>query len=145
MSHTIQADVWIENTPESVINFISDIRNREKYQQSLKSITDIQGEPGQIGSTWRWKWDLMGNEFEGLGRCVEYDPGQRYSFVTEGGLVSRFTYHAEPENGGTKLTVNVDFDVPEVLLEQVGLDNLLSAARQRGKEAVQNLKSMLEG
>ncbi len=144
MSNTIQANVYIKNTPEKVINFISDIRNRAKYQQSLKSVTDIQGEAGQIGSTWKWKWELMGSDFEGLGRCVEYEQGQRYSFVTEGQIDSKFSYEAQAENDGTNLTVTVHFDVPESLLEQAAIEHLIGAAQQRGNEAVQKLKAILE-
>jgi hypothetical protein len=64
--------------------------------------------------------------------------------VTEGEIVSQFNYEAQAENDGTKLTVSVDFDVPEELLEHAGLEHLLSAARQRGNEAVHKLKAILE-
>jgi carbon monoxide dehydrogenase subunit G len=140
----IQATASINSSPEAVISFVADIRNRLKYLQSLKSISDIQGEPGEVGSSWRWTWDLLGQEFKGTGRCVEYEAGRRYSFVTEGGIASQFTYQAEPQGEGTNLTIDVEFDVPEALAGQEGLDDLLANAKQRGQEAVQSLKAMLE-
>jgi carbon monoxide dehydrogenase subunit G len=140
----IQVAVPINVTPQAVIEFVADIRNRAKYLQSLKSISDIQREAGEVGTSWRWKWDLLGKEFEGTGRCVEYEAGQRYSFVTEGGIASRFTYAAEPQGAGTLLTIDVEFEVPQSLSGQEGLAELLASAKQRGQEAVQNLKAIFE-
>ena len=140
----IQVAVPINATPEAVIGFVADIRNRAKYLQSLKSISDIQGDPGEVGTSWRWNWDLLGQEFEGTGTCVEYEAGTRYSFVTEGGIASKFTYSAEPQGEGTNLTIDVEFEIPEILSAQEGLEELLASAKQRGQEAVQSLKAMLE-
>ena len=50
----IQVAVSINRGPEDVIGFVSDVRNRPKYIQSLKSISDIQGEPGEISNSWHW-------------------------------------------------------------------------------------------
>ena len=144
-TQNVQVTVSISNTPEAVIAFVSDIRNRAKYLQSLKSVSDIQGEPGEVGATWRWIWDLLDHEFEGTGRCTDFQAGRRYAFVTEGGIASQFSYQAEPQGEGTNLTIDVDFEVPAALLAgQEGLDGLLAIAKQRGQEAVQGLKQMLE-
>lgn len=140
----IQVTVSIDRGPEAVIGFVADIRNRSKYLQSLKSVSDIQGEPSEVGTSWHWRWDLLGQEFEGTGRCIKYEAGRRYSFVTEGGITSQFTYHAEPQGEGTNLTIDVEFEVPKVLAGQEGLDDLLATAKQRGQEALQSLKAMLE-
>jgi carbon monoxide dehydrogenase subunit G len=140
----VQLTVAINNTPEAVIGFVSDIRNRSKYLQSLKSISDIEGEPGEVGTTWKWSWDFLDHEFEGTGQCQEFEAGRRYSFATEGGITSQFTYQAEPAGEGTNLTIDVEFEVPEALAKMDGLADLLAGAKQRGQASVQALKEMLE-
>ena len=45
----------IKNKPEAVLAFIADVRNRTRYLPSLKSLTDIKGEPAAAGTTWKWK------------------------------------------------------------------------------------------
>ena len=140
----VHLTVAINNTPEAVIGFVSDIRNRSKYIQSLKSISDIQGEPGEVGTSWKWSWDFVDHEFEGTGMCQEFEPGRRYSFATEGGITSLFTYQAEPAGEGTNLTIDVEFEVPESLAKLDCLADLLAGTQQRGEAAVQNLKEMLE-
>ncbi|QDV40422.1 Polyketide cyclase / dehydrase and lipid transport [Stieleria neptunia] len=141
---TLQVSVSIDRDPETVIGFISDLRNRMKYLQSLKGASNLQGEPGEVTKSWDWKWDLLGQEFQGSAKTVQHEPGRCYSFVTEGGIESQFTYRAEPEAAGTKLTVTVEAEIPAALAGVEGLDELLAGAAERGQQSMQKLKSLLE-
>ena len=142
---TVQVNVQINKTPEAVISYVADVRNRPLFLPSLKSISDINGDPAAVGTTWRWTWVLLGVEFEGTGRCLEHETGRRYSFTTEGGLSSKFTYQAESAGDGTSLTIDVEFEVPGTLLSRVGIDDLLEGAKKRDVDQVaQNLKVILE-
>lgn len=111
MKQSIDVTAHIENTPEAVMGYIADVRHRPLYLASLKSVSDIKEGPG--GATWKWTFVALGMEFEGTGRVVKQEPGRLYSFSTEGGISSTWTYRAEPEGKGTKLTVHVDYDVPD--------------------------------
>ncbi len=141
---SVQVSTTISKSPAEVIAFIADVRNRASYQQALKSVTNIQGEPGQVGTTWNWKWDAFGHELEGTGRCTEYEAGKRYAFVTAGGIVSQFTYDAQAAGDGTKLTIEVQFEIPAPLAQGKDPGELLAAAQQKGEEAVARLKAELE-
>ena len=135
----------IRNTPEAVMAFIADLRNRTRYLPSLKSLTDIQGDPSAAGTTWRWKFAVLGREFEGTGRCLEHEPGRLYSFQTEGGLESVWTYRAEPDGDGTKLSIHVEFQVPDGALGSLLPERDLEAMmRKEGEQVVRNLKAILE-
>ena len=140
----IQAAVAVSLEPQQVIRFVSDIRNRSKYLQSLKSVSTIHGSPGVATKSWNWKWEMMGHEFEGTGKTVAYEPGRLYAFVTEGGIVSRFTYQAEPENEGTRLSIDVDFDVPTEFADRDDLDGLLTITSVRAQDSALNLKQVME-
>lgn len=139
----LQVAVSIDRDPEAVISFIADIRNRTKYLQSLKAVSNIHGDPGEVTKSWGWKWDLLGQEFEGTARTVKYEAGHCYSFVTEGGIESQFTYRAEPEGEGTRLTVDVEVEVPAALVGHESLDELLASAKERGQQSMQKLKAMM--
>ena len=142
---TVQTEVSINNTPEAVIGYVADVNNRPLFLPSLKSVSDIEGEPTAVGTTWRWKWAMFGAEFEGSGRCLEHTPGQRYSFTTEGGIVSTFTYEATATDGGTNLSIRVDFEVPDTLLSRLGLESLLESLKKGdADQAAQNLKVILD-
>src|SRR5262249_51689740 len=112
--HSVEANANINNTPEAVLSYIADVRNRPYYLPSLKSVTDIHEGAGRgAGTTWKWPWVAFGREFQGRGTCLKYEPGKLYSFKTEGGISSTWTYTATPEGGGTKLTIRAEYEVPE--------------------------------
>src|SRR6516165_1077644 len=112
-TRSFEVSTYIENTPEMVLTYIANVRNRPLYLPSLKSVTDVKENPEGTGTTWKWTWVSLGMEFEGTGRCLKYEPGKRYSFKTEGGLASTWTYTAQPEGKGTKLAIHLEYDVPE--------------------------------
>lgn len=142
--HNIQISTSIGRNPVDVIRFIADVRNRSQYQTALKSVSDFQGNPQEVGSSWKWKWALGEKEFEGQGRCTAYDEGKRYTFVTEGGIRSEFDYQVEGDNHATQLTVSVRFEPPTEIAAKYPADTLVGMAKQRGEEAVARLKEMLE-
>jgi carbon monoxide dehydrogenase subunit G len=140
-----QVKASISNTPAAVIGYVADVRNRPLYFPSLKSISDIKGEPSAVGTTWKWTFVTLGMQFQGVGRCLQHEPGRLYSFQTEGGIDSTFTYRAETEGQGTKLTIDVEYKVPEAKLGRLASD--LMAEDMKKAEAdrvIQNLKTILD-
>lgn len=144
-TRTIQADARIENDPESVIAYISDVRNRPLYLSLLRSVDDVHEKEGVVGSTWRWTVGVLGMDFSGTGVCTGYEAGKRYSFTTEGGISSTWTYRANPEDGGTRLTVEVEYQVPANALAAMPTDIVLESTRKaEADRAVKNLKTILD-
>ena len=142
-TQTASAEVHVNNSPEAVIEYIANVGNRPLYLPSLKSVTNVEGE--SVGCSWTWCWSLLGIDFEGTASCTQHEAGQSYAFKTEGGIESTFSYQAEAADGGTKLTINVEFVLPESILSQAGVDSLLTAAKQKETEAVvENLKTILD-
>lgn len=135
----VQATAHIENTPEAVMEYIADVRNRPLYLPSLKAVSDVKGGPG-AGTTWKWTWAMFGLEFQGAGRCLDYQPGKLYSFRTEGGLESTWTYRAAPDGKGTRLTIEVEYTVPEGLLSRLRPD----PHKAEVEHVVHNLKTILD-
>ncbi len=141
----VQVSAHIENTPEAVMAYIADVRNRPLYLPSLKAVQDIKGDPSAAGTTWRWTWVMLGMEFEGIGRCLERQPGKLYSFKTEGGIDSTWTYRAAPEGKGTNLTIHVEYQVPDRALPRLRSDAHAEATRKAEVDhVIQNLKTILD-
>ena len=103
----VKASGVIANTPDAVLGYIADVRNRTFFLPSLKAVSNVKGEPASANTTWTWTWVLMGMEFLGTGRSLRYEPGKMYSFKTEGGIESTWTYTVAPEGKGTRLTIQV--------------------------------------
>jgi carbon monoxide dehydrogenase subunit G len=139
------ATAHIKNKPEAVLGFIADVCNRTRYLPSLKSLSDVKGDPAGAGTTWKWKFVVLGTEFEGSGRSVKYEPGKLYAFETEGGLQSKWTYRVEPEGDGTKLTIDVEYQIPDHLVARLPPPPMLEALKKTEADLVfNNLKVLLE-
>ncbi len=140
----VLASALIDNTPEAVLGYVADVRNRTFYLPSLKALTDVKGDPAGVGTTWRWTWVLLGMEFTGTGRSLDYQPGKRYSFRTEGGLESTWTYEVAPEGSGTRLSIRVEYQAPEGVLAR--LRGATAQARHQAEvdHVIQNLKTILD-
>jgi carbon monoxide dehydrogenase subunit G len=135
----------IANTPEAVIDYVADPRNRPLYFPSLKSITDVKGDPRAVGTSWKWTFATLGMEFQGTGRCLKYEPGKLYSFRTEGGIDSTFTYEARPEGQGTRLTIRLEHGIPEAAKPRLPAESVGEAMKKAEAERViQNLKAILD-
>ena len=144
-TRSIHASARIENTPDTVLEYVADVRHRPMYIDMLKSVSDIQGDPSAEGTTWRWKWAALGLEFEGTARCLEHQPGRLYRFQSEGGIRSTWTYRAEPENGGTRLTLDLEYDAPDTVLAVLPVGPALDSFRQNEiDKAIRNLKQILD-
>lgn len=139
----VKATGTIDNTPEAVLGYIADVRNRTFYLPSLKAISNVQGEPASASTTWTWTWALLGMEFTGTARSTAYQPGKLYSFKTEGGIDSTWTYTATPEGKGTRLTIQVEYEPPASILARLVGD---SQGRHQAEvdQVLQNLKTVLD-
>src|SRR5260370_15525292 len=139
----VRANGVIDNTPEAVLAYVADVRNRAFYLPSLKAVTNIKGEPASASTTWTWTWVLLGMEFVGTGRSVAYQPGKMYSFKTEGGIESTWTYTVAPEGKGTRLAIQVEYQPPTGVLARLRGD---PQTRHQAEvdQGLQNLKAILD-
>ena len=144
-TRTIEVETHIDNTPEAVISYIADVRNRLNYLTMLKSVSDIQGDPSAAGTTWKWEWSVLGLEFEGTGRCLEHEPGRLYRMQSEGDIRSTWTYSAAPDEGGTRLTIALEYEVPKSVIPLLPVGAAAEALRKSEAERVlRKLKEILD-
>lgn len=146
MSGSIEATATIDNTPDAVLSYVADVRNRPYYLPSLKTVTDIKdaGDFG-AGTTWKWTWLSLGMEFTGTGECLKYEPGKLYTFRTTGGISSTWTYTAAPEASGTNLHIKVEFEVPQSAVARLPIAAVAEGLKRAETErVVQNLKAILD-
>jgi uncharacterized membrane protein len=134
----------INGNADQIMNYIADVKNHPAFIGPLKSIANINGDPKKAGTSWDWTFVMAGVEFSGRAETVSYEGGKKFSYRTTTGVQSTFTYTAESQSGGVKVTVDVTYDVPATLLAkmQAGVVEKLNEAE--GSRAVENLKAILD-
>jgi uncharacterized membrane protein len=136
--------VSVKNDPKKVLEYIADVKNHPAFISALKSVDNLHGDPKEIGEGWDFTFSMGGVEIKGKAETVDYAPGKHYSFKTTTGINSTFSYSVEPENGGTRLTMDVEYEIPQnvvaKLLDKAVVERLND---QEGERAVENLQAIL--
>jgi uncharacterized protein YndB with AHSA1/START domain len=74
---------------------------------SLVEVENIKELPNG-GHSWDWKYKLAGMNFSGTSENTEVVPNERTVSKTTGGIESTIMWLFQSENGGTKVTVELN-------------------------------------
>lgn len=143
MSHVVKS-VTISNDPARIIEYIVDVDNHPAFLGALKTVSNISGDPRTVGTTWDWTFTMAGILLSGRAETVAYEPGKRYSFKTTSGVTSTFVYSVEPGAGGTKLTIDVKYEIPKTVAGKMQAAVVERLNEEGAHAAVENLKAILD-
>ena len=135
----------VDCTPESLMEYIVDVTNHPAFIGPLKSVENINGDVRKSGTSWDWVYSLAGVELSGKAETVRFVPGKEFVYKTTTGAKSTFTYRADPAGAKTKLSLNVDYEVPTNALGKMKASVFEKLNDAEGKRVVENLKVVLEG
>jgi uncharacterized membrane protein len=140
----VAKSVVIKRDAAQVMEYICDVNNHPAFIGPLKSVDNLRGDPRQSGTSWNWTFVMAGVEFSGKAESVAYLPGKQFIYRTTAGIESTFTYSAEPAKGGTKITIDVSYQVPQTLLAKMKTSVVEKLNDAEGARAVENLKAILD-
>ncbi|HEV8264140.1 MAG TPA: SRPBCC family protein [Gemmatimonadales bacterium] len=143
MSH-VQKAVEINSPPEKVIAYIADVANHPAFISSLKSVAGVRGDSTKPGTAWDWTYVMAGVEFTGRAETVGYTPAKEFIYKTTTGIESTFTYRVEPSKRGSRLSVNVAYQIPKSLLGKLQASVVEKLNDAEGARALENLKAILD-
>jgi carbon monoxide dehydrogenase subunit G len=134
----------VKRAPDAVIDYIADVENHPAFIHPLKSVSNIEGDPKQKGTRWDWTFVMGGLELAGKAETAEYQPAKRYSFRTTG-IDSTFVYSAEPQNGGSRVTAEVNYEIPQSVLGKVADRAVIERMNERDADkAADSLRAILD-
>jgi len=134
----------VKRKPEAVIDYISDVENHPAFIPALKSVANIAGDPKRKGTHWDWTFVMAGVEINGKAETADYQAGKRYSFKTTG-IDSTFIYTVEAADGGSRVTADVAYEVPQGVLAKIADKTVVERMNERDADkAAQTLKTILD-
>ena len=145
----IHRDVLVTAEPERCFDFIADPSLAPLFISSLYSITSIEVEPRGAGNRWGFEYDMFGVPLRGESECIEYERPTRYvwrSIPDSSMIETTFSYSFQPEDGGTRISLDVAYEVPEKVLGGKLADRLVVERmnEHEADAAIKNLKVVLE-
>ncbi len=145
MAHISKA-VSINCDATKAIDYIADVNHHPAFIPPLKTISNISGDPKQVGTKWNWTFTMVGVEFEGPSETTQFEASKVFGYKSSGGITSDFTYAVEPEGDGIKLSIDVEYEVPEGAIAKIADQAVIERQNNdSADQAANNLKIILEG
>ncbi len=143
MSKVAQS-VEVKCAPDSLMEYIVDVTNHPAFIGPLKSVTNVKGDVRKPGTSWDWVYNIAGVELAGKAETVRFVPAKEFVYKTTTGAISTFTYRADSAGPKTKLSLNVEYEVPTNALGKMKASMFEKLNEQESKRVVENLKALLE-
>jgi carbon monoxide dehydrogenase subunit G len=143
---TVKETVSVSAPVDQVFEFVADHPERATaFIPGLNRIDNVAPAEAGAGQAWEYEFNWFGLVISGRSRCTKLERPRTYQFKTETGSRSTWTYSFEPGAADTRLTLVVDYDVPENMLARFAAQGVLEKMNQdRAAEALKNLKVLLE-
>jgi ligand-binding SRPBCC domain-containing protein len=131
--------------PHKVYDFVSEARRAVSFIPGLTRIDRVNPPQVQPGQTWEYEFDWFGFVVSGSSKCTKADRPHVYAFQTVTGSPSTWTYRFEPDGQGTRLTLEVEYHIPQNMLTRYASQGVLEKMNSdRAREIVENIKTMVE-
>src|SRR5215467_7708218 len=131
--------------PTKVYDFLSEASRATSFVPGLAKIDNVKPAGAQPGQTWNYEFDWFGVVVKGESKCTRSERPSVHEFQTVTGNTSTWTYEIKPEGSNSKLTLSVQYNVPESAVGRFASRALFEKMNQdRAHEIVTNIKTMLE-
>ena len=139
----LEKSVTIKAPVQKVFDFMADPKNLPEIWPSMVEVKDVQ--PSSTGGyDFSWTYKMAGMRFKGASETTEYIANQRNVTESKKGIQSKFTWTYKPEEGGTKLTVQVEYTVPVPLLGKLAEAFIIKQNQHELVAMLANLKARME-
>lgn len=140
---TQKKSITIVAPPEAVSAYIDDPRNMPEWLPSLVEVREITG--AGKGQQFAWTYEMGGLRFDGRSTVVDYAEGARSVHESKGGIASTWTTTLERQTDGTELTIEVEYTVPVPVLGRLAEKLVVRRDARELEEALENIKTSVEG
>ena len=135
--------VTINSPVEKVFTFMRDPNNMPEIWPGMVLVKNVKRSP-LGGFNYSWVYKMAGLRINGTSEVTDYIANQRLVMLSTRGMNSTFSLDLEPQNGGTKLTLEVENIVPVPLLGRVAEAFISLANEHEAGLILANLKVRME-
>lgn len=133
---TITRKLKINAPLDKVFQLVVNPDNWTRYVTSLVDVRDLSSANVEKGSTFVWKYRMLGMEFGGKGTVTENIRNEKFGMKMEGGFPITEHYGFQKVDGGTELTVEVMYETPGKIMQVVSKSGLVEKLNQKEADGV---------
>jgi uncharacterized membrane protein len=111
------------------------------FVPGLSKITNVANDK----RSWDYEFSWHGLGISGHAECTVAETPRKYQFETVTGNHSVWTYQCAAEDGKTKLSLEIEYEVPKNQLARFASDKILRTMNQHTvRQIVTNIKTLME-
>ncbi len=146
MAH-IKRHIDVVASPDAVFSLLTDLDRLPEWATIVVDSRDASARPLTAGCTFRQTIRVMGRELDTEWRVTEFEPARRLAHEATAAMGGHLamTQTITPRDGGTRVQLEVDYELPGGFL-----GDLLDAAgveahnEREAERSLQNLKELLD-
>ncbi len=139
----LQRAITVHAPVERVFAYMNDPCNLLEIWPSMVEIKDVKPNP-KGGHDFGWVYKMAGMRFDGASEIVEHETNRRMVTQSTKGIESRFAWTFEAVDGDTRLTVDIEYNVPIPLLGKLTEALIVKQNEHEATTLLENLKSRME-
>jgi carbon monoxide dehydrogenase subunit G len=140
----VEKSIEIDAPVEKVFGYLENSESNVEWLPGMMEVKDIENTEDHVGTHFRWTYKMAGLRFHGETTVVEHLANRKIVTQTKGGISSTWTFTFEPKNGGTKLSIRVDYTVPVPVLGKLAEAIVLKQNEREAGLALANIKERIE-
>lgn len=142
----VQASTVINISPEKVYDYVLHAaENGPIWIPNVAEHRNVSPPEPQVGQSWDWTFNMMGVALRGRSELTRLEAYTRGEMKTSGSTNSTWVFTYAPEGSGTKVTAEIDYEIPSSVLGKVANRVLVERMNQKSaEEGLANLKIVLE-
>jgi len=140
---TIRKSITINAPVDQVFSYLTDPEHLPEIWPSMVEVTNAKHTPDGTQS-FDWVYKMAGMRFRGHSDTIQAKKNQDVVVRAEKGIPSTFKWHYEGKGNQTQLSVEVDYTLPNVLLDKLAQPFLNKLNEHEAEILLNNLKARME-
>ena len=138
------SDIVINKPVNEVFEYAASPHNGPAFIPNLNENTNIYPEKESVGQKFDWRFNVAGADLRGKAEVTEFTPPTKVVISSNGDIDSKWIYTFAEVDGGTKVTIEIDYEVSESALQRITNKMVIHKLAQKTTEQMlDNLKVIL--
>lgn len=139
----ISRSITIQAPVSQVFDYLTDPQHLPEIWPSMVEVSHVERKPDGAHS-FDWVYKMAGLNFKGHADTIQVERTKRVVSKNEKGIQSTFCWTYEPRGGETKVTMEVEYELPGTLLGKLAGPVLNKVNAREAETLLNNLKTKME-
>jgi ribosome-associated toxin RatA of RatAB toxin-antitoxin module len=127
---------------DKIYKLLSEPERAVMFVPGLSRITNVSPDK----RSWDYEFSWHGLSVSGHAECTAAESPKKYQFKTITGNPSTWTYQCASDGGKSKLSLEIEFDVPKNQIVRFASEAILHTMNQNtARQIVSHIKTLMEG